>query len=152
MQDVAKGTFLLTRPSRGVTVCIEIKSCTCTFLLTRPSRGVTLLHTLYAQAMLISTHTPLAGRDIWSVDRIIEPQIISTHTPLAGRDPGRQTPSVVECISTHTPLAGRDSISIDRFPARFVISTHTPLAGRDVRTGTSTNCLFYFYSHAPRGA
>ena len=33
---------------------------------------------------------------------------ISTHTPLAGRDVGDQNKKRADGISTHTPLAGRD--------------------------------------------
>jgi len=57
------------------------------FLLTRPSRGATN-HLLGASAdYFISTHTPLAGRDLKDsgFDAVID---ISTHTPLAGRDIG----------------------------------------------------------------
>ena len=35
---------------------------------------------------MISTHTPLAGRDSY-VDNVLTMYTISTHTPLAGRDP-----------------------------------------------------------------
>ncbi len=34
------------------------------FLLTRPSRGATWLNTIRCLLSLISTHTPLAGRDL----------------------------------------------------------------------------------------
>ena len=78
---------------------------------------------------------------------------ISTHTPLAGRDVVWALPSGAVPISTHTPLAGRDILSIraGHGPGQFLltrpsrdvtisravyaclrkISTHTPLAGRD---------------------
>ena len=82
-----------------------------------------------------------------------EANVISTHTPLAGRDEKRGTNTMHYRISTHTPLAGRDlfcasilsnlsSFLLTR-PLRDVtavfgfwmntifISTHTPLAGRD---------------------
>ena len=55
------------------------------FLLTRPSRDVTVLERPDVYVDAISTHTPLAGRD----DRyglLIYAFYISTHTPLAGRD------------------------------------------------------------------
>ena len=98
------------------------------FLLTRPSRGATGINTWKALCVVISTHTPLAGRDSIS-------------------DTGRTTTN----ISTHTPLAGRDTIHRTNVQTK-IISTHTPLAGRD-----NTIQLLYcktvnFYSHAPRGA
>ena len=56
--------------------------------------------------------------------------VISTHTPLAGRDGARKRQKAFERISTHTPLAGRDARKVDAYAAD-TISTHTPLAGRD---------------------
>ena len=54
-------------------------------------------------------------------------------------------------ISTPTPLAGRDCISFDD-EIEVKISTPTPLAGRDWGKQLTGYTLFYFYSHAPRGA
>ena len=78
--------------------------------------------------------------------------IISTHTPLAGRDGVASLMYRNSAISTHTPLAGRDAILSKRPSQASEISTHTPLAGRD-QYYLDIACLFaYFYSHAPRGA
>ena len=55
------------------------------FLLTRPSRGVTIYRFSTSNITQISTHTPLAGRD-YILDLCISVGLISTHTPLAGRD------------------------------------------------------------------
>ena len=77
---------------------------------------------------MISTHTPLAGRDV-SLNIFVGSHIISTHTPLAGRDLDDSVPKLNELISTHTPLAGRDVIVVYGF----------------------LQCS-YFNSHAPRGA
>ena len=38
--------------------------------------------------------------------------IISTHAPLAGRDLAPKHGKLSPCISTHAPLAGRDSKSV----------------------------------------
>ena len=101
---------------------------------------------------LISTHTPLAGRDPFLII-FFTSRTISTHTPLAGRDvlhgkfccillqflltrpsrgatPAKQTVSEWADISTHTPLAGRDK-RLFNAGTEHRISTHTPLAGRD---------------------
>ena len=76
---------------------------------------------------------------------------ISTHTPLAGRDLVKFKNKSELCISTHTPLAGRDRIVTER-KLKSVISTHTPLAGRDDgKCAELENILGNFYSHAPRG-
>ena len=117
----------------------------------------------------ISTHTPLAGRDLHC-----EPYItvfsISTHTPLAGRDFLLCCYWLIIFISTHTPLAGRDGLAGDvasfynlfllTRPLRDVtsvknklseigsISTHTPLAGRDI-TGIQDLTVTVISTHTP---
>ncbi len=109
---------------------------------------------------IISTHTPLAGRDwgnsfmmtryanfyshapcgTWPpfVSSYMSGAKISTHTPLAGRDEKMDIEPNEETISTHTPLAGRDPIP-DKSGGYFIISTHTPLAGRDEIIAESGN-------------
>ena len=108
MSCAARGTFQLTRPSRGATMTPCISSMRCKFQLTRPSRGATLTAALKSMRTEISTHTPLAGRD--SRSHSGAPMLpISTHTPLAGRDMKCSVlTAFILTISTHTPLAGRD--------------------------------------------
>ncbi len=55
--------FLLTRPSRGATLVLQRIHSFGVFLLTRPSRGATLAEPVFQFILIISTHTPLAGRD-----------------------------------------------------------------------------------------
>ena len=57
--------------------------------------------------------------------------IISTHTPLAGRDKTLDDTAALSVISTHTPLAGRVICFSWLSALNSDISTHTPLAGRD---------------------
>ena len=122
--------------------------------------------------MVISTHTPHAGRDIMKKKRI-GGFGISTHTPHAGRDKlliyhyqetqhfnshapcgarrHKAEADFITAISTHTPHAGRDvggSVKIDK----LAISTHTPHAGRDEKNVTVINLPVDFNSHAPCGA
>ena len=77
--------FLLTRPLRDVTASLFLWISWHQFLLTRPLRDVTDSPNTSHTQKPISTHTPLAGRDliIHSGRRLF---YISTHTPLAGRD------------------------------------------------------------------
>ena len=56
------------------------------FLLTRPSRDVTVILPDCVVYIQISTHTSLAGRDAVVDAEKEDHAIISTHTPLAGRD------------------------------------------------------------------
>ena len=55
------------------------------FQPTRPLRGATFTVSLRSVLQAISTHAPLAGRD-HPVEDIASPYSISTHAPLAGRD------------------------------------------------------------------
>ena len=55
--------FLLTRPSRDVTIIQREQEVYKRFLLTRPSRDVTKHCVVSYHNHDISTHTPLAGRD-----------------------------------------------------------------------------------------
>ena len=57
--------------------------------------------------------------------------MISTHAPLAGRDILATSAQAVDAISTHAPLAGRDYCGTDNITEVKDISTHAPLAGRD---------------------
>ena len=77
--------FQLTRPSRGATRAARIVHRGEQFQLTRPLRGATTKEWDSGGTVGISTHTPLAGRDVISVKRS-KGSYISTHTPLAGRD------------------------------------------------------------------
>ena len=102
-------SFLLTRPSRGATLCRSdnslnlshfyshaprgaqlnpsCKACiSVLFLLTRPSRGATSSIISSCKTKSISTHTPLAGRNLPIVYDDTLSYYISTHTPLAGRN------------------------------------------------------------------
>ena len=142
------------------------------FLLTRPLRDVTFAKTIALSHPIISTHTPLTGRDE-TVYHTFNDQEISTHTPLTGRDvPFLKQRTNVVFISTHTPLTGRDAIMYAMHRI-FEISTHTPLTGRDERKFMHlSNCHTFlltrplrdvttwqkktyrdphFYSHAPYG-
>ena len=78
--------------------------------------------------------------------------MISTHAPLAGRDiPFRRHSRRGLLISTHAPLAGRDGKGFLCL-RQVKISTHAPLAGRDFIFSSSACVAFYFNPRAPCGA
>ena len=146
----------------------------CLFLLTRPLRDVTNIYQRGKHCLRISTHTPLAGRDLSSALTGKAGRLISTHTPLAGRDTehtNRKLTDLFQFLLTR-PLRDvtyswiqrsgrlrflltrplRDvTISIKLLTCLIRISTHTPLAGRDRLQLGYDNYPFYFYSHAPCG-
>ena len=120
------------------------------FLLTRPLRDVTnnMVHRFYWFHNFYS-HAPY-GTWPCRQEKIILVVLISTHTPLTGRDGWKYFFHPPEIISTHTPLTGRDIFFFHK-PFCNHISTHTPLTGRDVPAQGLQDCRSYFYSHAPYG-
>ena len=101
--------FQLTRLLRGATITSLIRKAGAKFQLTRLLRGATLCACYLRFQVEISTHTPLARRDVTLHKNYDYLLTISTHTPLARRD---QAGTILSCydtvISTHTPLARRD--------------------------------------------
>ena len=116
----------------------------------------------FQRQRFISTHAPLAGRDLTVVPLIGEITKFQPTRPLRGATLLPPFPSECIKISTHAPLAGRDSKKLKFFSFRYyfnprapcgarragkmpallllAISTHAPLAGRDatvLRTGRS---------------
>ena len=121
------------------------------FLLTRPSRGATIFLNFGFVVFVISTHTPLAGRDRSVLHPLPHPQI-STHTPLAGRDHHQPPNSAsMESFLLTRPSRGATNSHSHKSPCPQ-ISTHTLFAGRDFALTPSFYGIRYFYSHAPRGA
>ena len=78
--------FQPTRPLRGATKENGIEVLGDTFQPTRPLRGATEAIQAATDAIKISTHAPLAGRDLRHLQHRGRHQRISTHAPLAGRD------------------------------------------------------------------
>ena len=80
--------------------------------------------------MTISTHTPLARRDlqIYAQEKGLG---ISTHTPLARRDGLVSALYTVTSLFQLTRLLRGATAKIESQPKTQSISTHTPLARRD---------------------
>ena len=76
---------------------------------------------------------------------------ISTHTPLAGRDLYSLGISASMTISTHTPLAGRDSADVGLSHRHDHFNSHAPCGARLPATFAMA-LQFDFNSHAPCGA
>ena len=141
------------------------------FQPTRPLRGATFYGRRRFLIYHISTHAPLAGRDLSRTEQENQHRI-STHAPLAGRDkylwylsrteqefqPTRPlrgatnrvlNPCNSSNISTHAPLAGRDECSTPISSIRMRISTHAPLAGRDEEAAERLKSQEKISTHAP---
>ena len=123
-----------------------------TFLLTRPSRGATGLQSNTPARSLISTHTPLAGRDRMAKRILHEICHFYSHAPRGARHlyddfmaldtnfyshapRGARLPLVMPLTAELQFLLTRPSRGATKNTvnnsAAFRISTHTPLAGRD---------------------
>ena len=146
--------FQPTRPLRGATVRPSPSKSINQFQPTRPLRGATVPGIVTAVVWEnISTHAPLAGRDVYDADLQQVHLAFQPTRPLRGATSLRRTHARQLCISTHAPLAGRDAdrrgcglCSRDFNPrapcgARHclyqpghriqIISPPAPLAGRD---------------------
>ena len=100
---------------------------------------------------IISTHAPLAGRDVELLPLTTSKEEFQPTRPLRGATRRRRDGFGRGTISTHAPLAGRDRLD-DRGGLSDAISTHAPLAGRD-RRATTTRCRTRdFNPRAPCGA
>ncbi len=125
-----------------------------TFLLTRPSRGATRMARFQELYRLISTHTPLAGRDLLACDSVATQSHFYSHAPRGARltsvpllyldmlnfyshapRGARRNSGYIQCnmcdFYSHAPRGARRTPEV--LCGHRPISTHTPLAGRDGR-------------------
>ncbi len=130
-----------------------------------------ILHVILLE--VISTHTPLAGRDHTTAPGITYPEKFLLTRPLRDVTKPLKNPYGINPISTHTPLAGRDwMIPAEQFEIEHFYS-HAPcgtwhicpdnsntsgifLLTRPLRDVTSSSVISHsftvdFYSHAPCG-
>ena len=143
------------------------------FQLTRPLRGATLQGRPAQIDRDISTHTPLAGRDLVACSMTGSIADFNSHAPCGARPVLRRRQQHIRHFNSHAPCGARLlAVNADRRAVPFQltrplrgatrglalirmmeeISTHTPLAGRDkIGAGRVTN-RGNFNSHAPCGA
>ena len=144
--------FQLTRPSRGATANFNASFISNTFQLTRPSRGATMTTIKLNDEIFISTHTPLAGRDIGGIICIF------MHTKFQLTRPSR---GATVRYPVRQPSAGafqltRPSRGATRLLGAFLVDAEFQLT-RPSRGATAIRinekyASGYFNSHAPRGA
>ena len=141
---------------RGATVVSAVRYKNLTYFNPRAPCGARLdRDTNNSTLILISTHAPLAGRDLNLSEMSLWSMSFQPTRPLRGATHIQDVILYLGSISTHAPLAGRDGV--DRYgysnddeefqPTRplrgategivvnnkghLIISTHAPLAGRD---------------------
>ena len=124
-----KKKFLLTRSSRGATIAkFTVLVPPTEFLLTRPSRGATGYVVDDRGRNRISTHTPLAGRDLMASNGLRYVFYFYSHAPRGARQ------------ATLLPV-----LSLSNF------YSHAPRGAR-LFVSFKWVGIMNFYSHAPRGA
>ena len=104
------GAFQPTRPLRGATSaqCLSGMAWKL-FQPTRPLRGATGFDLVPVLIQPISTHAPLAGRDLTSAStNRVQLTDFNPRAPCGARPPAPEGPAQNITISTHAPLAGRD--------------------------------------------
>ena len=108
------GAFQPTRPLRGATSaqCLSGMAWKL-FQPTRPLRGATGFDLVPVLIQPISTHAPLAGRDLTSAStNRVQLTDFNPRAPCGARPGPLAARDSAEEISTHAPLAGRDSKSV----------------------------------------
>ena len=115
-------------------------------------RGATNHIPAVRDRIVISTHTPLAGRDS---DRSASHQAcghFNSHAPCGARRTAYSAHPARRKFQLTRPLRGA-TYSITYCDMACAISTHTPLAGRDFdRQSRHFDVHIHFNSHAPCGA
>ena len=99
----------------------------------------------------ISTHTPLAGRDLRIMQICLKCRKFQLTRPSRGATQTVPFPCGTMKFQLTRPSRGA-TFAFCKLTKRFFISTHTPLAGRDCMTAHYTSNQHHFNSHAPRGA
>ena len=169
------GAFQPTRPLRGATEIAHKLTDTIKFQPTRPLRGATVKLWHWIVRRNISTHAPLAGRDV--LCECNPSAIIGNFNPRAPCGARRRMAfkhcGQKENFNPRAPCGARRS----KFPSqggktvfqptrplrgattrcrrtarRKCISTHAPLAGRDEEESATEASTEYFNPRAPCGA
>ena len=121
------------------------------FQSTRPVRGETQGAIQALGPVIISIHSPRAGRDLRPGAAPCPLWNFNPLAPCGARHALRQRQIIVHCISIHSPRAGRDQEA--QLPAHGgQISIHSPRAGRDPGASPPALATPNFNPLAPCGA
>ena len=143
--------FLLTRPSRGATYGAPVNNGYASDFYSHAPRGARLWRTSEQWLCFRFLLTrPSRGATDYSLDAIMA-SLISTHTPLAGRDKRRNhNKRLMNNFYSHAPRGARPRVTLNFFSYSNFYS-HAPRGARPGVVG-AFNRAYDFYSHAPRGA
>ena len=114
-------------------------------------RGATSPRSKLTAFIVISTHTPHAGRDILPIREKLPISNFYSHAPCGARRTTDRLWDGIKLFLLTRPMRGATRDFADNWIA-FQISTHTPHAGRDINSRCIIKRMSNFYSHAPCGA
>ena len=147
----ATGGFQPTRPLRGATGVWRTTPASNTFQPTRPLRGATWLDSVTVLQRHISTHAPLAGRDVADQAASGKWEVFQPTRPLRGATYGEVFAALTVVISTHAPLAGRDQPALTVFCPQKDFNPRAPCGARQLHAFTAYKA-YHFNPRAPCGA
>ena len=122
------------------------------FQPTRPLRGATGYYSHPDSMPLISTHAPLAGRDIAIVKFFNLYRYFNPRAPCGARPLVLDGALIEHCISTHAPLAGRDRRRLHFGRIRKNFNPRAPCGARPGNAGRTRRAGSHFNPRAPCGA
>ena len=130
--SVRSDLFQPTRPLRGATVGgNDCTGCQTRFQPTRPLRGATGVAFVSRNAVAISTHAPLAGRDPFCFLPFPMGWDFNPRAPCGARRVASKICDNRDTFQPTRPLRGATHIC-EVGVLVILISTHAPLAGRDL--------------------
>ena len=100
----------------------------------------------------ISTHAPLAGRDVEKRRAVVAVDLFQPTRPLRGATKRISEPIHNRSISTHAPLAGRDEAQQRQGKGEKKFQPTRPLRGATVHRTVDHGSNVYFNPRAPCGA
>ena len=145
------GAFQPTRPLRGATAAFTAYAVDVLFQPTRPLRGATPTRATGLSRTRISTHAPLAGRDLLLSGFPESRFDFNPRAPCGARPVDVNLVKTIAQFQPTRPLRGATSIA-SITSSGSSISTHAPLAGRDPQDLDHIGSWSNFNPRAPCGA
>ena len=148
-----KERFQPTRPLRGATSLMMTNTSAADYFNPRAPCGARLLCDLNKRAGIEFQPTrPLRGATL-GAKTVLQHIRISTHAPLAGRDVRHAAiPGAKITISTHAPLAGRDRPDSSATACRSNFNPRAPCGARLMRNGKAGDVREFQPTRPLRGA
>ena len=122
------------------------------FQSTRPLRGATARVSIAVQALTISIHAPLAGRDASLASMSSLTSYFNPRAPCGARPARSACPATPSSISIHAPLAGRDLRGLCPVQTLYHFNPRAPCGARRAAAVVAMQLIRHFNPRAPCGA